>query len=153
MDIRPPLKRDFARLKQLFIDYYAELDCEDDAAELFDEYVLPDFGAKLLNIALLYEEDRAQGFVIFQIDDVINDWCFKDGLGDVREIYVCPENRGRGLGAELLTYAENSLKKSGATRVYTLPTEESEKFFLSRGYADCGDYCAELDNKVFEKQL
>ncbi len=153
MEVKLISKKDYKRFEKLFCDYYVELDCEDDPLHLFREYVLADLKANLLQAALCVSCGNAEGFVIFQTDDVINDWCFKDGWGDVRELYVMPSLRQQGFGTALLKFAEEALKKAGAQNIYTLPTEESEKFFLSRGYSDTGEYCAELDNKVFGKTL
>ena len=139
--------------EKLFCDYFAELDCDEDAYHLLNEYLLPDLKANLLSVAIAHEKDRLCGFVIFQIDDVINDWCFLEGKGDIREIYVAPDRRKQGVGKALLLFAENALNADGAKGIYTLPTDESESFFKSCGYCDIGDYCAELDCKVFGKNF
>lgn len=156
MTVREITEKDFPAFEKLFCDYYAELDCEDDPLHLFKEYVLPDLKAGLFRTGVAIKESGDQsgkiaGFVIFQIDDVLNDWNFKEGCGDVRELYVIPPFRNNGIGRALLTFAENGLKSDGASEIYTLPTEESERFFIKCGYADAGEYCAEADNKVFGK--
>ena len=71
----------------------------------------------------------------------------------MREIYVAPAFRRLRLGSGMLEFAEAALKADGADAVYSLPVEESEAFFLNRGYADTGEYCNGLDNKVFGKKL
>lgn len=139
--------------KQLFCDYFAELDCEEDPLPLFDDCLLPDLRANLFSVAVCKEGGAPVGFIIYQIDDILNDWNFKEGFGDVRELYVAPAFRRRGLGSALLTFAENELKKGGATEIYTLPVEECESFFAKRGYFDGGEYCPDADNKVFSKKL
>lgn len=153
MEIKPVTQGDFAALKKLFCNYYKELDCEEDPQEVLDNVLLPDLQAKLFDAALIFFGGDAAGFVIYQIDDVINDWCFLEGWGDLREIYVAPAYRRKGLGRAMVAFACEELKKSGATRVYTLPVEESESFFTICGFADCGNYCPEADNKVFEREL
>lgn len=139
----------FSEFEELFSLYYNELDCEDDPKHLFIEYVAPDLKAGLFNAAAAICDGRAIGFVIYQIDDVLNDWNFKDGWGDVRELYVLPPYRKRGAGKALTEHALFSLKRQGAENIYLLPTEESEKFFIDCGFADSGEYCAEADCKVF----
>lgn len=153
MIIREVKQSDYGELKKLFCSYFAELDCEDDPLHLFDEYVLPDLKANLLSIAVAEEGEKPCGFIIFQVDDVINDWCFKEGDGDIREIYVTPVQRRKGIGKSLIEFAEKAVKAEGARRVYALPTDDSEKFFLSCGYDDSGEYCAELDCKIVEKDV
>ena len=153
MTVRTVCENDFPAFKELFRDYYTELDCEDDPLSLFDEYLLPDLKAGLFEVAVCETEGKICGFVIFQIDDVINDWNFKEGCGDVRELFVAPYTRGNGVGSALLRFAEARLKDMGADEIYTLPTEESEAFFKKCGYEDTGEYCSEADNKVFGKLI
>ncbi len=151
MTVKPIGEKHFAQFEKLFCDYYAELDCEDDPLHLFSEYVLPDLKAGLFNVAGCFDGETLTGFVIFQIDDPVNDWNFKDG--DVRELYVLPSHRRNGAGAQLVAYAENALKAQGATEVYLLPTEESEDFFIKCGYGFGGEYCEDTDGKVYFKLL
>lgn len=153
MLIRQIEEKDYEQFEELFIAYYEELGCEDEPCHLFDEYVLPDLKAHLFLVAVACEGEKITGFVIYQIDSPENEWCFKEGYGDIREIYTTPSLRKTGVGSQLLTFAENSLNKRGVAGIYVLPTEETENFFTHNGYADNGDYCAELDNKVFEKTL
>ena len=153
MKVRPVCEKDYASFEKLFYDYYTELDCEDDPLHLFSEYVLPDLNAKLFCAAVAEADGVLAGFIIYQIDDVINDWNFKEGCGDVRELFVVPEYRRRGAGRALIVFAETALKAEGAAEVYTLPTDESEAFFKKCGYGDIGEYCAEADSKVFGKNL
>lgn len=153
MIIKELEEQDFAAFGEAFAEYYAELDCEDDPVHLVDEYILPDFKAGLLHIAAAFDGAYMAGFAVYQTDDVINDWNFKEGCGTVREEYVVPNFRRQGVGSALLSFCEERLKKEGAKSLYVLPTEESERFFVGRGYADEGGYCAELDSKVLEKGI
>ena len=153
MTIRNIEDKDLPALKKLFCEYYAELDCDDDPSSAFDDYVVPDLHARLLNAAVAEDGSGLHAFVIFQIDDMINDWCFAEGKGDIREIFVAADKRRKGVGKALALFAENELKKEGASEIYLLPTDGSEAFFKKCGYGDIGEYCAELDCKVFGKTL
>lgn len=153
MKVRPLRISDYPAFEKLFCDYYTELDCEEAPLPLFCDWLLPDLKAGLFDVGVAQEGGAVVGFVIFQIDDLLNDWNFREGFGDVRELYVAPAFRRRGFGSALLEFAENALAQSGATEIYTLPVEESESFFTSRGYTDSGDYCPDADNKVFEKYI
>lgn len=137
---------------KLFADYYAELDCGDDPAHLVEEYVIPDFEAGLLRIEILCAPE-AVGFAIWQIDDIDNEWCFREGWGDVREIYVSPSFRRRGYGKKLIRSAEVTLKNSGAERIYCLPTPETEGFFAACGYVKTDEYDRDFGCFVHEKSL
>lgn len=144
---------DLARkpFEELFAAYYFELGCDDDASHLVDEYIIPDLLAGQISIDILQDGEEFAGFVIYQIDDIGNDWNFKEGWGDIREIYVIPSRRREGLGKFLLYTAEMKLRESGATRAYSLPEEESEKFFAACGYERTEGYNPDLDSIVYEK--
>ena len=136
---------------KLFVEYYKELDCADDALHLVEEYILPDLLAGLLNIEILKDGEAYAGFIIYQLDDIDNEWNFKEGWGDIREIYVAPSHRRKGLGRLLLYTAEMKLKEKGVEKSYCLPVEGTEKFFLSCGYAQANEYSEELDTFVYTK--
>lgn len=140
-----------AQFCKLFEDYYLELGCEDDCKHLLDEYVLPDLLAGLLRIDLIEDGGETCGFVIYQKDDIDNDWNFKEGWGDIREIYIAPPFRGRGNGRFLLYTAEMKLKESGVERAYCLPAEGAKTFFSACGYEETEEYSEELDCPVFIK--
>ena len=140
------------QFETLFSSYYQELGCEDDTAHLVEEYILPDLLAGLISIDILQDGDEYAGFVIYQIDDIENEWNFKEGWGDIRELYISPSHRRQGLGKFLLYTAEMKLKESGAEKAYCLPDEESEKFFTACGYERTEGYNAELDSIVYEKR-
>ncbi len=135
----------------LFKDYYAELGCGDDAVHLAEEYVIPDMLAGLLCVDMIEDGDSAVGFVIYQTDDIDNEWNFKEGWGDVREIYISPSHRGQGLGKFLLYTAEMKLNERGTAKCYCLPPVSAVPFFLSCGYIETEEYDDELDCTVFVK--
>lgn len=137
--------------KQLFAAYYTELGCDDDVLHLLDEYILPDLLAGLIKIDVLEDGGVCAGFIVYQIDDIGNDWNFKEGWGDIREIYVAPAARRKGLGKFLLYTAEMKLKEDGVKKVYCLPYKEAEGFFTACGYTATDVYCEDLDCAVFEK--
>ena len=137
--------------EKLFKQYYAELGCTDDTAHLVDEYILPDMLAGLLHIDLIEDEGEISGFVIYQIDDITNEWNLKEGWGDIREIYIIPSHRRQGLGKFLLYSAEMKLKEEGAEKAYCLPCESSTPFFTACGYTDSQEYCEDLDCSIYEK--
>ena len=87
---------------KMFSDYYEELGCDEDADHLVNEYILPDLLAGLLRVDLIEEDGALCGFCIYQTDEPGNDWDFKDGWGDIREIYIVVSRRHKGLGKFLL---------------------------------------------------
>ncbi|MDE7167407.1 MAG: GNAT family N-acetyltransferase [Clostridia bacterium] len=137
--------------EKLFAEYYSELDCGEDVPHLLEEYILPDLLAGLIKIDILKDGDAYAGFVIYQKDDIDNEWNFKEGWGDIREIFVAPSHRRQGLGKFLLYTAEMKLRESGAEKAYCLPVEGTEGFFTACGYARGNEYSEDLDTFVYEK--
>ncbi|MDE7453278.1 MAG: GNAT family N-acetyltransferase [Clostridia bacterium] len=137
---------------KLFTDYYKELGCDDDCGHLLKEYVLPDLLAGLISIEVIEDGEEVAGFIIYQIDGIENEWNFKEGFGDVREIYVVPSRRRNGLGKLMLYTAELKMKERGAEKSYCLPYEGAVPFFTACGYLQTEEYSNDLDCPVFEKQ-
>ena len=146
--LRDDLKDKFA---EMFETYYKELGCDEDCRHLVEEYIIPDLLSGLLKIDILRSDGESAGFVIYQRDESANDWNFKEGWGDVREIYIARAYRGKGAGKFLLYTAEMQLKDSGVPRAYCLPNLAAESFFKACGYKKTEEYCAELDSFVYEK--
>jgi GNAT superfamily N-acetyltransferase len=147
-----PLKdNNIAQFKTLFTDYYDELGCDEDIDHLLDEYVIYDCLQGLLQIDLLEADGKPCGFVIYQQDKNDNEWNFKEGFGDVREIYVVPSERQKGYGKFMLNSAETKLKESGVSACYAIPSVEAVPFFLACGYEETEEYCDDLEAPVFVK--
>lgn len=151
ISVKPLTDESKTQFEKLFTEYYSELDCGENVKHLVDEYILPDLLAGLIRIELLKDGDTYAGFVIYQKDDIDNEWNFKEGWGDVREIYVIPSKRRKGYGKFLLYTAELKMRESGLDRAYCLPCDGAEKFFEACGYKKGGEYSEELDCFVYEK--
>ena len=147
----PLTDKDEKSFRRLFTEYYTELGCDENITHLLDEYILPDILAGLIRIELLHGGEDFIGFVIYQIDDVDNEWNFKEGWGDIREIFVSPDSRRQGYGKFLLYTAEMKLRENGAVKSYCLPCAEAAPFFGACGYLKTDAYCDELDCSVYEK--
>ena len=137
--------------ENLFKEYYAELGCTDDTAHLVDEYIIPDLLAGLLHVDLLSVDGEVAGFVIYQVDDINNEWNLKEGWGDIREIYISPVHRRKSFGKFLLYTAEMKLNDAGVGKAYCLPYENALPFFTACGYSDSLEYCEELDCNIYVK--
>ena len=133
---------------KMFADYYDELGCDEDPAHLVEEYILPDLLAGLLRVDLIEEDGAVCGFCIYQTDKPGNDWNFKDGWGDIREIYITAAKRRNGLGKFLLSTAEMRLKESGVKNIYALPDADSVDF-LQRADTSSQTKCAPTSTATF----
>ncbi len=72
----------------------------------------------ILHIRLVRCDDAWAGFSIFQIDSPESDWCKRPGWGFVREFYIAPDFRRRGLGKALAEHTEQALRCLGAKQLY-----------------------------------
>lgn len=136
---------------KLFSRYYSELECDEDCERLIEEYILPDLLSGQISIDVAEDDGTPSGFVIYQVDDIDKEWNVREGWGDIREIYVVPEKRGRGLGKLLLYTAEMKLLERGTHKAFCLPSLESESFFAACGYAATDDYVEDLDTLLWQK--
>ena len=138
--------------KEMFGKYYLELDCEESGDHLAEEYIIPDVICGLVRADILEEDGEICGFCLYQTDSDKRDWNFKAGFGDIREIYIAPEKRRKGLGRFLLYTAEMRLREEGAQQIYTLPDDGAScDFFAACGYELTDEICEELECNVFIK--
>ncbi len=151
LHVSPLCDKTQGAFEKLFTEYYRELDCGEDIPHLLDEYIIPDVKAGLIRIELLKDGETDAGFIIYQTDDIGNDWNLREGWGDVREIYVIPSLRRKGYGKFLLYTAEMKLREGGTEKAYSLPTEGCEQFFTACGYKRGNLYNEDLDCFVYEK--
>lgn len=149
MKIQPLTNQTLKKFEELFCDYYNEMQCDENMPHLFDEFILADWKAELISVALAVEGEPV-GFVIYQIDGIENDWCIHEGWGDIRELYVMPSLRKKGLGTQLLKFAEEELK---GLPLFVLPDESCEAFFEKNGFSDSGEKESETECKIFVKGI
>lgn len=79
-------------------------------------------------------------------------WFFSCKAGFVREFWVTPEARGKGVGTALLQHAEDRFRACGAGWSM-LTTDSAEQFYLVRGYTCSSAWQARNGDKVYIKDL
>lgn len=100
-------------------------------------------------IDLIAENDEVCGFAIYQSGEFFGE----DGWGNIREIYIVPSYRKKGLGKFLLYSVEMKLTMIGAKSAYCLPIKEAVPFFENSGYVDSGKQCDEGCNFYIKSNL
>lgn len=95
--------------------------------------------------------DTAIGFLQFQLTAFTN-WFMEEKLGFIREFWVDPAHRGRGLGTELLSMTERYLKEHSAYRA-VLTSDNAIGFYLARGYIKSPGISAKNKMEVLSKDL
>lgn len=76
------------------------------------------------------------GFVMYGLER--GDFAQDETRGVVRNLYVKPDHRSRGIGSRLLETAESALREAGATRVSLEAMAENDRarsFYERHGYA------------------
>lgn len=137
--------------RNAFRAYYTELGCDEDCDGIVDDYIVPDVLSGTLKVDLIHDEGKFAGFSIYQIDELTSDMCVREGAGDLREIFIIPPLRRRGLGRFLLYSAEMKLSESGAKGGVCVPCESAAGFFTACGYSKTAQYIDDLDGYVYEK--
>ena len=145
-------------LRHLLMQYFAGLDWKDPKDAIPPSYV-PKILARIAEMlyqgdfwVYLARENRALcGFIIAQIDSEGKDWCKRPGWGFIRELYVLPGHRGKGIAGKLVRRAEASMLQGGASRVYL--TTDLTDFWEAMGYTDSGEIYEGNGGKIYEKEL
>ena len=145
-------------LRHLLVQYFAGLDYKNPADAVPPSYV-PKILAKIKDslaqgdfwVYLAREKGALCGFVIAQIDSEGKDWCKRPGWGFVRELYVLPGHRERGIAGKLVRRAEASLLQSGASQAYL--TTDLTGFWEAMGYANSGEVYEGNGGMIYTKSF
>lgn len=152
MTIRTFTPGDSGVLCDLLIQYFPEVDSDIPdhiiRGKLLD-LIVRQTREGLIHIFLAEEDGQSIGFSICQIDRPESDWCKRPGWGFIREFYIHPDFRRRGLGSQLARHTETALKNLGAERLY-LTSGTAKIFWQSCGWHLTGETCTN-DLPVLEK--
>ncbi len=94
-----------------------------------------------IHVAIPFSEAVPCGFSIYQIDTVQSDWCKRPGWGFIREFYITPPLRRRGIGKALSEYTEKHLRQLGATQLY-LTADHVTAFWEKCGFYNTLETCS-----------
>jgi len=137
--LTPEREADFA---SLFLSYFQELEKEDPQplnpgiiTEKLIPFILDQWRKGLIHIELCMTDLAAAGFSIYQIDHPESDWCKRPGWGFIREFYIRPESRRKGLGHAMAAHVVAALKDMGTAQVY-LTSDNAVAFWQHCGFTD-----------------
>ena len=94
--------------------------------------------AKIVFLDLLLLDKVAKGFISYQVDTPMSDWCEKENWGFIREIFIAPDIRKMGYGKILVEHAERKLTDLSVPNIY-LTTDDSIDFWINVGYQKTGE--------------
>lgn len=148
---RGALLTDFSRpaFQTAFRRYFAEMGVTvRDWEELFREMNGEGDNAAFVRTG---DDGAVVGFIMFK-PIAFTSWFFEETCGFIREFWVSPEARGRGVGSELLAQAEDYFRGKG---MYTsiLTTDTAAAFYERRGYEKAPGCRAKNKDDVYVKRL
>lgn len=123
---------------------------DEQARELaWDIYAEAPLGVPL---QLAFLNGEAVGFIDYQVDHSASSWCFHEGWGCIRELYVTPEARRRGIAAALVERACCYARRKRAPTLY-LTADEAIPFWEKLGFVRTGRINEKNGLEELEKPL
>lgn len=101
---------------------------------------------------LVDEQGESIGLIQFQKTELSNDY-IKEEYGLIREFWIAPEYRKKGLGAYLLKEVEYYFIKSDIRFIILSSRQESIGFYIKNGYAEKKNAHSFNKMMVMEKEL
>lgn len=153
-------KNEYNELLELFKMYCDELYINDPSAKMNDdmkieffEWILKDcdYDDGWILIAIDTETDEITGFVFAHIDRQEKGWCAKEGWGCIREVYVSPIFRKKGIGEKLIKVCEEKMK-AFEPKGYYLTSDGNDSFWGKLGYCFEGEIESLNNTRVFAKR-
>jgi len=115
-------------------------DTDDLAAEIDDEDA----------VFLVADDDGVVGFVqSYYVER-------RDPVGEIDWLHVDPDERGRGIGRDLLTRCERELRGRGVERIegrVLAANETGAEFYAEEGFSTVGDRDVEIGGETFTERL
>lgn len=152
--VRPCRRQDLPAFQDLLLRYFREdlhLPLTDEQAQELAEDIYAETRIGVpLDIAFFNGE--AVGFIDYQTDHPASSWCFHEGWGCIRELYVAPEHRSRGAARALIARAEAAAKRTNAPMLY-LTADDAIPFWEHLGFVRSGRINEKNGLEELEKPL
>lgn len=124
------------QLAKLLTAYFLEISddlSEDIIREKLTDFIHQQHQKGVVSISFVLDGTAAAGFSIYQIDTPESDWCKRPGWGFIREFYISPPYRKKGIGRLLCRHTEQQLCSLGAARLY-LTADNAIPFWQKCGW-------------------
>jgi len=133
----PITKENHASLEALMIEYYQEGEDADTPIETIQDFIESLYqmiGSGSIDGAMVKHNGQYEGFCLWMKDDPQSDFSEIPGYGTILEIGVRPQFRKKGLGREIVRYAEMQMRETGVESFYVSAYGPAETFWESCGY-------------------
>ncbi len=133
----PITKENHASLEALMIEYYQEGEDADTPIETIQDFIESLYqmiGSGSIDGAMVKHGGQYEGFCLWMKDDPQSDFSEIPGYGTILEIGVRPQFRKKGLGREIVRYAEMQMRETGVESFYVSAYGPAETFWESCGY-------------------
>lgn len=133
MSVRPATARDVQAWLVLRQELWPECPPQQHRHEIEEQLASPN-----TNAAYVYEDDQGQFLGLVEVS--LRKWaeaCLSSPVGYLEGWYVCPSARGRGIGAQLVQFAESWARARGCTEMASdtdLHNADSEAAHRRLGY-------------------
>ncbi|WIV13382.1 GNAT family N-acetyltransferase [Proteiniborus sp. MB09-C3] len=85
---------------------------------------------------LIYADQKIVGFIIWMIDEERNDYSVIPGYGTILEIGLAKDYRNKGIGKNIVQYAEEQMLEKGADSFYVTVYNPAKIFWENCGYVN-----------------
>ena len=132
----PITKENHASLEALMIEYYREGEDADTPIETIKGFIdsLYQMIGRSIDGAMVKHDGQYEGFCLWMKDDSQSNFSEIPGYGTILEIGVRPQFRKKGLGREIVRYAEMQMRETGVESFYVSAYGPAEAFWESCGY-------------------
>ncbi len=112
------------------------------------DYILKQVANQEIFMLLSIDNNTVVGFSIFQIDNEKSDWNKFTGYGFIREFFIVPTKRCKGLGKELANYTIKQLFSMSAKNIYLDTAKNAKDFWLKCGFVSTGKFDESNSNEI-----
>lgn len=152
--IRPYIESDLKIFVDMFYRYFNEdfkIEMDKNKAEKICKMIGQNSLDGITPLDMFFVDDKVAGFICYQVDSENSDWCERPGWGFIREIYIRKNMRGQGYAKKIISHTEDKIRSMGAKNIY-LTSDESEAFWIARGYKKTGAISSINHDPIYEKK-
>lgn len=159
IEIRSYSEENHKDFEKLFINYWL-MDLKNDHTvdvikiKVINECIVPHLKKGATFADMIYENNKPVGFILYQVDKSISDWCKREGWGFIREFHIEKTHRKRGYGSMMVGHMESKLKEKNVKNIYlTTDNDVAKLFYKSCFYLDSGEIDDTNNGSIFVKSL